>query len=188
MPMQKAIEICLKKYFTFSGRATRSEFWYFFLFVTLVHSIGLFVDGMRLSLRGEEILLKVAIEAWIRIAAFGSDDLIQLFMPSTPSITLEKIMINKAISSVMFPPLLAAGWRRLQDCGRVGWFLLLPMVLSASASIYAYIFWEMGGFFVYPVLTIDYAFIVIIFAPLASLWLLTRPSKPKRNQHGPGTS
>ena len=32
----KSISFCLKNYFTFSGRASRSEFWYFFLFNYLV--------------------------------------------------------------------------------------------------------------------------------------------------------
>lgn len=37
-----AISICFKKYVTFSGRATRSEYWFFFLFVM----IGSFACGM----------------------------------------------------------------------------------------------------------------------------------------------
>ena len=32
MGFLEAIMVCFKKYATFSGRATRSEFWYFFLF------------------------------------------------------------------------------------------------------------------------------------------------------------
>lgn len=32
----EAIRVCLRKYFTFSGRASRSEYWYFFLFAVLV--------------------------------------------------------------------------------------------------------------------------------------------------------
>ena len=33
--MIKSIEVCLNKYSDFSGRATRSEYWYFYLFVLL---------------------------------------------------------------------------------------------------------------------------------------------------------
>lgn len=33
--MIQAIEICLSKYSDFSGRATRSEYWYFYLFVLI---------------------------------------------------------------------------------------------------------------------------------------------------------
>ena len=33
MSMQEAIQTCYSKYATFSGRATRSEYWYFYLLV-----------------------------------------------------------------------------------------------------------------------------------------------------------
>ena len=36
MTFQESIVTCLKKYATFQGRATRSEYWWFYLFVTLV--------------------------------------------------------------------------------------------------------------------------------------------------------
>jgi len=42
MGFSAAVKNCLKKYATFSGRASRSEFWWFYLFASLV---GL-VDGM----------------------------------------------------------------------------------------------------------------------------------------------
>lgn len=37
--MITAIETCLNKYADFSGRASRSEYWYFYLFVLLVDLI-----------------------------------------------------------------------------------------------------------------------------------------------------
>ncbi|MDO4795490.1 MAG: DUF805 domain-containing protein [Brachymonas sp.] len=36
MTFKKAVERCFKKYFDFSGRAGRAEFWYFFLFNILI--------------------------------------------------------------------------------------------------------------------------------------------------------
>lgn len=35
MTFTQSISICLQKYATFSGRASRSEFWWFFLFCTI---------------------------------------------------------------------------------------------------------------------------------------------------------
>ena len=35
MSFQKSIEICFAKYATFSGKAGRSEYWWFFLFLIL---------------------------------------------------------------------------------------------------------------------------------------------------------
>ncbi len=36
MTFQESIRVCLKKYAEFNGRATRSEFWWFIVFVKLV--------------------------------------------------------------------------------------------------------------------------------------------------------
>ena len=41
MNFGEAIETCLKKYFIFEGRASKSEFWYFFLF----HLLGSFITS-----------------------------------------------------------------------------------------------------------------------------------------------
>lgn len=41
MTFVQAIKSCFMKYFTFEGRASRSEYWFFFLFIF----IGLFVTG-----------------------------------------------------------------------------------------------------------------------------------------------
>ena len=35
MTFQESIRVCFTKYFDFSGRATRSEYWWFFLFLVL---------------------------------------------------------------------------------------------------------------------------------------------------------
>ena len=36
MSFTEAVKTCFAKYVTFSGRARRSEHWYFFLFITLI--------------------------------------------------------------------------------------------------------------------------------------------------------
>ena len=38
--MGNAISSCFSKYTTFSGRATRSEFWFFYLFYVIIYVIG----------------------------------------------------------------------------------------------------------------------------------------------------
>lgn len=40
----EAVSVCLSKYFTFSGRASRSEYWYFFLFVMLISIVAIVLD------------------------------------------------------------------------------------------------------------------------------------------------
>ena len=44
MEFGEAIRTCLRKYATFSGRASRSEFWYFQLFVTLTNFVAEILD------------------------------------------------------------------------------------------------------------------------------------------------
>jgi len=44
MQFKEAVHTCFKKYATFTGRATRSEFWYWTLF-TFIVSIGLSIIG-----------------------------------------------------------------------------------------------------------------------------------------------
>ncbi len=43
----EAVATCFRKYADFSGRASRSEFWYFFLFSFIVSSIAEIVDIMN---------------------------------------------------------------------------------------------------------------------------------------------
>ena len=41
--MGKAISACMSKYATFSGRASRSEYWFFYLFYMIMYFIGAIV-------------------------------------------------------------------------------------------------------------------------------------------------
>jgi uncharacterized membrane protein YhaH (DUF805 family) len=43
--MGNAISTCFKKYATFSGRASRSEFWFFYLFYVIIYIVGLIVGA-----------------------------------------------------------------------------------------------------------------------------------------------
>ena len=43
----EAIGTCFSKYVTFSGRARRPEYWWFFLFVVIVSFAASLVDGLR---------------------------------------------------------------------------------------------------------------------------------------------
>ena len=46
MTFPTAIRTCLRKYFTFSGRASRSEYWWFALAVIVGSFIAGFLDGL----------------------------------------------------------------------------------------------------------------------------------------------
>ena len=58
MNIGDAISVCFKKYATFSGRASRSEYWYFYLFYILVYLAAYIFAG-------ENVALIVSIPLWI---------------------------------------------------------------------------------------------------------------------------
>ena len=45
MNFMDAVKICLRKYFTFRGRAQRSEYWWFYLFTIIVALFAAIIDG-----------------------------------------------------------------------------------------------------------------------------------------------
>ncbi|WP_137181828.1 DUF805 domain-containing protein [Roseomonas sp. AR75] len=49
MSFQDAVRTCLNKYGTFTGRARRSEFWFFWLFNVLVQSASSILDAIVFS-------------------------------------------------------------------------------------------------------------------------------------------
>jgi len=47
MNFQKSIEVCFAKFSTFSGRASRSEYWWFYLFVTVMEYLVQIAAGVE---------------------------------------------------------------------------------------------------------------------------------------------
>ena len=46
MDFRTAVQTCFRKYATFQGRARRSEFWYFWLFIVLGTILAAIIDGV----------------------------------------------------------------------------------------------------------------------------------------------
>jgi uncharacterized membrane protein YhaH (DUF805 family) len=93
----------LKKYCDFSGRATRQEYWSFYLFQFLV-TIGLVIAAGV----GVALLAAGQTAGWI-LAGPGGLGLL-------------------GFSLYTLVPMLAAGVRRLHDRGMSGWFMLLGLI------------------------------------------------------------
>lgn len=163
MTFARAVRHCLRNYATFSGRARRPEYWWFFLFVVLGGIVTDLIDGV--------------------LFGFGAPD-----APETQ-------ILGPLWSLTMFVPLLAAGWRRMHDTGRPGWYLLIPMLISLAVLF-------LVGFEMTAVLAIggpDAAglglgagvalagllLVAQLVASLLILWWLTRPSEKGRNAYGP---
>lgn len=89
-------------------------------------------------------------------------------------------------------PAAAAGFRRLQDMGKPGWYIFIPMGLSLVLSFFAPSaptvepgqvpdFSGMGGNLgIIALLSTVQLVLAVIF-----IWWLTRPSEPGANAYGP---
>ena len=117
MAFFEAVAICFLKYAVFSGRASRSEYWNFVLFLVI-------------ALIGVGALDSVLFDGQVSGAING-------FQVKTigPFSTLFLLAV--------LCPTVAAGWRRMHDTGRSGLHLLYPVIVVVGVSMY---FAFMAGF------------------------------------------
>lgn len=145
MTLQDSVRTCLtRKYATFSGRASRSEYWWFMLAYLLA--------GMAVGFLGPQVQLVYVL--------------------------------------AMICPLAAAGARRLQDTGRAGALIFLPLGLALFVAWIAPGAPASGTPGVQPVQTgwVMLTFVLMLVQLLIAcvfLWWLTRPSDDGPNPYGP---
>ncbi|TQS71424.1 DUF805 domain-containing protein [Rhodobacteraceae bacterium] len=112
MNFQQSIETCLRhKYARFSGRARRSEFWWFVLFIWVANLILSVIDGLLfggLSMGAE------GGSAWF-ISNGGP--------------------LSFVFSLAMIIPSLAVAVRRLHDIDRTGWWVLIGLIPLIGAVV-----------------------------------------------------
>ncbi|MBF9043127.1 DUF805 domain-containing protein [Rhodobacterales bacterium HKCCE4037] len=116
----EAAKVCLSKYATFSGRASRSEFWFFYLFCYVVMFVAQILDFAIIA----------------GLASTGGP----IFIPVFTLITTFGLLI----------PQIAASWRRLHDIDRTGWWLgggMIAMVLFYGALFGFVVSQEASGTF-----------------------------------------
>jgi uncharacterized membrane protein YhaH (DUF805 family) len=95
----------LRKYAQFNGRARRSEYWLFMLFLAMTVMGFLFVFGFLSGI----------------VSAFGA--------PDGPDLAAGVVVILGGLASLaVFVPTLAVSVRRLHDVNMSGWWLLLRLV------------------------------------------------------------
>ncbi|GLQ25710.1 DUF805 domain-containing protein [Sulfitobacter pacificus] len=145
MDFPTAVRTCLtQKYAAFQGRASRSEYWWFFLAVMIGSFLALLLGPLA-------FLFTLAILC----------------------------------------PVLAVGFRRLQDTGRPGWWIIFPFAIGVINSLLmpdmpteaAYAAGEFpstGRILISGILGLVQLGISLVF-----LWWLTRPSQPETNAYGP---
>ncbi len=101
MKMMDAVKHVFSNFATFSGRARRSEYWYFFLFSTIVTSLlGIFSKQVPVEISGQVFMIQ-------------ENKLLSLYQ------------------LIVFLPTLAVVIRRLHDVGKSGWnylWVFLPII------------------------------------------------------------
>ena len=101
----EAVKTCLRKYCNVKGRARRSEYWWFVLFVALVTLLGSFLFPLLLAWMGQGD----GKTAFIIFMALLTLLIIVLLIPSYSAMT-----------------------RRLHDTGRSGWWVAAQLVCSLT--------------------------------------------------------
>ena len=103
MSFGKSISTCYSKYFTFSGRASRSEYWWWYLFCFLVTYAARAIDYALLT----------------ESASIVID-------PSLGDLLMQSKCETIATIALFFPSL-TVFVRRLHDSNHSGWWILVPL-------------------------------------------------------------
>jgi uncharacterized membrane protein YhaH (DUF805 family) len=125
MTLVKAVRSCFRNYLRFSGRASRSEFWKFVLFVFLFNIAAIIINSL---LFGPDLIERA-------VTSVGSD--------GTRTTEIQRTLqysggwIAGLFTLACLVPLTAVGWRRLHDSGVAGWWLLVPVVAFVGTILLA---------------------------------------------------
>lgn len=165
MTFTQSVKTCFRKYFTFSSRASRSEFWWFALFCFLV-SLGI------AAIHGFLFGPSIEVQEGTRFLADGTTE---PFRQVTQ--TYNGGLPGTLFSLATICPVLAAVWRRLHDTDRRGWMALLPLGIAFSLIAVAFL----TSSFFFAVL----AFISTLISLVFLLVMLAQKSTPGPNKYGP---
>ena len=168
----------LRRFATTSGRATRSEFWWFLLAYLLLGHVVAFVVSFALSF-GPGFLAGLEAQRQGRPVALDPGAMGLASRWGTLSAWLAWL--------VAAVPLVAVAGRRLHDTGRRagGLWLALPAFVAAFALVSAYYLWRLGD----PALAGQQVGLRLVWivglAVLPFAWWLSRPSQAGPNRFGP---
>ncbi|GHU54793.1 hypothetical protein FACS1894132_09960 [Clostridia bacterium] len=157
---------CIKNYVNFSGRARRSEFWFFTLFNIIVNTvIGVITPDTSVSFSD--------------IPDFTSVESIQTFIDSY-QVTASS-GISNLYSLFIFIPSIAVAFRRLHDVSKSGALIFVPYVCYAIIIIGVISLFFAPGFGVITIIVGG----LLSFA--SSIWLLVlycMDTHRKENKYG----
>ncbi len=182
MGIIEATRTCFSKYVTFSGRASRPEFWWFLLVYAVAMGIASYLD---------QTMFGGTVTETVAASDDGTVVAAEVVHRKRPAETL--------VWLVFFLPVLAAAWRRMQDTGRPGATLLVPLLISIAAGVF--LFLGVLGFSLLEMVGLDGQVLRTMAASLGVaglivsgglyvamriliLWWLTRPGTPQANAFG----
>ena len=162
---REAISICFRKYAVFRGRASRSEFWYWFLFVWLVNFLT------RNALNLVTVILPIAdLEREYKLILI---------------VAFSVVAIGVGLGLLL--PTVSVFVRRMHDTNHSGWLGWLPLLPSLGMGGFL-AFADAAGFNGDKATEAAVAgvfAIVILAAFLYPFFLALRPGDPGDNQYGP---
>ncbi|MFK7943634.1 MAG: DUF805 domain-containing protein [Paracoccaceae bacterium] len=160
MTFAQSVKTCLRKYFTFSGRASRSEYWWFTLFCLLGGLIASALEALINGLSGTPdgpTLLSLAFN-------------IATFIPGI-AVGFRRMHDTGRSGLYLFYPAIAI----------IGLMTFIGL-FSPSDSLTPETFTFPEG--IVGTITM-LAVIIVLLSPFIVIWWLTRPSQPGQNRYGP---
>lgn len=136
LTFKQAVGACISDYATFTGRARRSEYWWFGLFTLLIIVIPLILMGVTsLVLEGRFVMEPGETNGAL-----------------TQTIHLILVIIIALAYLFVLIPSLAVQTRRLHDTGRSGWWIVWGLLASLATETVALIvlgfgYSDLGGTF-----------------------------------------
>lgn len=121
--MIEATKDCLRKYIRFSGRSDSYEFWGFMLACFVASILAAILNA---------VVFGPEVSTTFKTTVTSAGEIKQGFHTQTSYGPGPFTTILGVLTAV---PMLSAAWRRMQDTGRPGWYLLVPAV--PVAGLYA---------------------------------------------------
>ncbi len=108
----------------------------------------------------------------------------------------ERAILTRLFQLVVFVPFLAVAWRRLQDTGKPGWWVLIPSAIVTISAIVAgsvgrQLLGRVADGSAAPMMTGTQSALLLvlwlaqIIAGIVIIWWMTRPSQKGANAYGP---
>lgn len=135
---------CMRRYVCFRGRATRTEFWSFYLFYLVIGYVAKFVIELTMTLYFD---YPVDLQDQLR-GAEDIPDMIALLQPHLGTI-IGGTLAEYGVGLLFLLPYLAVTVRRLHDTGRSAaallWYALGLLLCFGGGGWYGWTLWSVGA-------------------------------------------